>query len=337
MKLCCFAALLFALCPSVAHAQWQRQTIDTNADFRGLCAVSSKVAWVSGTKGTWGRTTDGGKTWTVGRVSGAEMLDFRDVEAFGESTAYLLSIGTGESSRIYKTVDGGKTWKLQFKNADPEAFYDAMAFWDENNGIALSDPVKGRFQLVVTNDGGANWKPLTEKSLPEALPNEGAFAASGTCLVTHGQNDVWFVTGGAKTARVFHSNDRGQTWTSTDTPIMAATESAGNFSIAFPDQHHGMIVGGDYRTPNATGATAAVTSDGGKTWTLIDKALPFCSAVAWAKDRWIAVAPSGSYSSNDDGVSWKRLDQANYNSVAFALSGEGWAVGPKGRIARFTK
>ena len=39
--------------------------------------MSAKVAWVSGTKGTYGRTTDGGKTWFVGAVPGAAKLDFR--------------------------------------------------------------------------------------------------------------------------------------------------------------------------------------------------------------------------------------------------------------------
>src|SRR4030095_7360586 len=108
----------------VAPAQWKLQASKTEADFRGLCAVSPKVAWVSGTKGTFGRTTDGGKTWTVGAVPDADKLDFRDVEAFGEDTAYLLSAGPGEDSRIYKTTDGGKTWTLQFKNAEPKAFFD---------------------------------------------------------------------------------------------------------------------------------------------------------------------------------------------------------------------
>src|SRR5262249_36133050 len=119
MKLFCLAALFTGMCAVVFDPQWERQTINTKSDFRGLSAVSAKVAWVSGTKGTWGRTTDGGKTWEVGIVPGAEKLDFRDVEGFGENTAYLLSIGAGESSRIYKTSDGGKTWTLQFKNADP--------------------------------------------------------------------------------------------------------------------------------------------------------------------------------------------------------------------------
>ncbi len=337
MKLVVSAAVLLGLCSSVALGQWQQHTIKSEADFRGLSVVSPKVAWVSGTKGTFGRTTDAGKTWTAGTVPDADKLDFRDVEAFSEDTAYLLSAGPGEDSRIYKTTDGGKNWDLQFKSSEPKAFFDAIAFWDEKNGIALSDPVNGRFQLIATADGGANWKPLPEKALPAALPNEGAFAASGTCLVTQGEKDVWFCTGGAKAARVFHSSDRGQTWTVVETPLAAGIESAGVFSIAFRDGKHGVIVGGDYRKPDDTTATAAITSDGGKTWTLIEKPLPFRSAVAWAKDRWVAVGTSGSDVSTDDGATWKPLDREKYNAVGFTATGEGWAVGPKGRIAKFAK
>jgi photosystem II stability/assembly factor-like uncharacterized protein len=330
-------AIFLGLSGSMAFAQWQAQTINTKADFRGLCVVNPSIAWVSGTTGTYARTTDGGKTWSVGTVPGAEKLDFRDVEAFGETTAYLLSAGPGDASRIYKTVDGGKSWALQFKSADPAAFFDAIAFWDEKNGLALGDPVKGQFQLIVTTDGGATWKPLEAKNLPPALPGEGAFAASGTCLITHGDRDVWFVTGGANKARVFHSQDRGQHWEVSETPIVAGTASAGIFSIAFRDKEQGMIVGGDYRKPDDTGATAAITADGGKTWRLLDKQLPFRSAVAWAKDRWVVVGTSGSHVSQDNGVTWKLLDRENYNSVGFSASGEGWAVGPKGRIAKFAR
>lgn len=337
MRSFCLAAAFVGLSASATYAQWQRQTIGTTADFRGLYVVSRDVAWVSGTSGVFGRTADGGRTWTVGIVPGAEKLDFRDVEAFGRDTAYLLSAGLGEDARIYKTTDGGKSWTLQFKNADRDAFFDAISFWDENSGIALGDPVKGRFQLLYTGDGGANWKRLEPETLPPALPNEGAFAASGTCLVARGASDVWFVTGGAKVSRVFRSNDRGRTWQVIETPIRAGAESAGMFSIAFRDMKHGLIVGGDYRKPNEGGATAAVTTDGGKTWALIEESLPFRSCVAWAADRWIAVGTSGLDVSLDDGATWKPLDRENYNSVGFAADGTGWAVGPKGRIAKFTK
>jgi photosystem II stability/assembly factor-like uncharacterized protein len=337
MKSFFLAAGLVGLCGSSGSAHWQVQPIDSRADFRGLCVVSPEVAWVSGTQGTYARTADGGKNWTVATVPGAEKLDFRDVEAFGESTAYLLSAGPGDASRIYKTVNGGKSWALQFQGTDPAAFLDAIAFWDERNGMALGDPVQGVFQVLVTADGGANWKPLPATKLPPALPGEAAFAASGTCLVTHGDTDVWFATGGAKTARVFHSKDRGQNLQVSETPIIAGAESAGIFSIAFRDRQHGIIVGGDYRKPDDFGANAAITSDGGKTWTPLKKGLPYCSAVAWAKDRWVAVGTSGSHASLDNGSSWKLIDQGNYNGVGFASSGEGWAVGPKGRIAKVAR
>jgi photosystem II stability/assembly factor-like uncharacterized protein len=337
MKLFGLATAFVGLYAPAADAQWRQQNVGTTADFRGLCAVDANVVWVSGTNGTYGRTVDGGRSWAVGTVPGADKLDFRDVEAFGEDTAYLLSAGLGEDARIYKTVDGGKTWVLQFKNSNRDAFFDAIAFWDSMTGIALGDPVNGQFQLIHTEDGGANWRRLAAADLPPALPNEGAFAASGTCLVTRGDHDVWFATGGAKTARVFHSGNRGRTWTISETPIRAGTDSAGIFSVAFRDRNRGLIVGGDYRKPNEGGATAAFTADGGKSWTLIDTPFPFRSGVAWAADRWVVVGTSGSHVSQDNGATWKLLDRENYNSVAFTSTGEGWAVGPKGRIAKFTR
>jgi photosystem II stability/assembly factor-like uncharacterized protein len=333
---------LFVICSLVllngsdGSAQWRNKGIRTQSDFRGVSAVNSKVVWVSGTKGTVGRTIDGGTDWTAAVVAGAEKLDFRDVKAFGDSTAYLLSAGPGEDSRIYKTADAGKTWVLQFKNPDKNAFFDALAFWDEKTGIALSDPVRGQFQFVTTADGGVTWKPLIPKELPPALPNEGAFAASGTCLIARGQSDAWFVTGGAKTARIFHSTDHGQTWTVTDAPIPAGVATAGIFSIAFRDNDHGVIVGGDYKKAIAEELTSAFTHDGGKTWIAGDKSMSFRSSVVWAKDQWETVGTHGSNSSLD-GKTWKHLDSGDFNALSATADGDVWAVGPHGRVANLSK
>src|SRR5262249_42170754 len=84
MKHFFLAAGVVGLCGAITPAQWQVQAVGTEADFRGLCVVSPDIAWVSGTKGTYARTTDGGRSWSVGTVLGAEKLDFRDVAAFGE-------------------------------------------------------------------------------------------------------------------------------------------------------------------------------------------------------------------------------------------------------------
>jgi hypothetical protein len=65
--------------------------------------------------------------------------------------------------------------------------------------------------------------------------------------------------------------------------------------------------------------------------------LPYRSAVVWAEDRWVAVGTSGSHVFQDDDATWTLLDQEKYNSVGCTPTGEGWAVGPKGRIAAFRK
>jgi photosystem II stability/assembly factor-like uncharacterized protein len=105
----------------------------------GISPVSKKVVWASGINGTFLRTTDGGKHWTVGVVPGAETLQFRDVQGVSEKVAYLLSIGVGPDSRIYKTTDGGQSWTLQFQAADP-AFYDCFAFWSPTKAITMAIP-----------------------------------------------------------------------------------------------------------------------------------------------------------------------------------------------------
>ena len=330
-------AFIFSTAMSVM-AQWQQQSSGTNADFRGLCAVSAQVAWASGTKGSFVKTTDGGNTWQAGQVSGAEALDFRDIDAFDAKTAYILSIGNGESSRIYKTTDGGTSWSLQFKNSQQEAFFDAMAFWDANHGIAMSDPVNGKFLLITTDDGGKNWKPVAPENLPPAVQGEGGFAASGTCITVEGKTNVWFASGGTA-ARVFRSTDRGRTWAVSDTPIISGAAAAGIFSIAFQDAKNGIIVGGTYNKPEEAEKGMAVTTDGGKTWKLAGNAKGFRSGAAYVKTAQgamiIAVGTSGSDYSANNGAQWLSLDKENYNSVSVSKDSKAiWAAGPKGRIAK---
>jgi photosystem II stability/assembly factor-like uncharacterized protein len=322
-------------------AQWTPQQSGTTARFRGVSAVNPMIAWASGTGGTYARTTDAGATWQSAIVPGAAQLDFRDVQAVDANTAYLLSIGPGEASRIYKTTDGGRDWTLQFTNHNPKAFFDAFAFWDARTGIAMSDPVDGRFILIKTTDGGATWKELPRENSPQALEGDGAFAASGTCIAVQGGQNVWFGTGGAAVARVFRSTDGGNTWKVAQTPITAGNASSGIFSIAFKDAKTGVIVGGGYKKENESGNNVATTSDGGATWTLAKGPRPsgFRSAVVYVPGTrgpmLVAVGPSGSDYSGDNGASWVSIDSTGYHAVTFAGS-TGWGVGEGGRIGNCT-
>jgi photosystem II stability/assembly factor-like uncharacterized protein len=339
MKFVIFLFTIF-LSVSIAAAQWQKQALNTKASLRGLSVVSEKIIWASGTGGTFLKTTDGGKNWTVGKVPDAEKLDFRDIEAFDANTAYVLSIGEGESSRIYKTTDGGATWKLQFKNTNPKAFFDALAFWDKTRGIAMSDPVDGKYVLIETADG-ETWKPLATDKMAQAKEGEAAFAASGTCLITQGKNNVFLVSGG-NDARVFRSNNRGLTWFVADTPFTKGTAGSGIFSIAMYDKKRGVIVGGNYEKPDEITNNAAFTQDGGKTWVPASGLRGYRSGVAFIdKNTVVAVGTNGSDISFNGGGTWTNnsspsSDIKNLNAVASKGENATWAVGADGIVAKYT-
>jgi photosystem II stability/assembly factor-like uncharacterized protein len=330
-----FLSFIVLLGVSMADAQWVKQTVDTKANFRGLSVVNEKVVWASGTGGTVIKTQDGGKTWRVMTVPGAEKLDFRDIEAFDANTAYILSIGNGESSRIYKTTDGGKSWNEQFRNKNEKAFFDAIACWDRNNCIAMSDPVDGKYVLINTKDGGASWRPMDTDKMPAAKDGEAAFAASGTCLITQGKNNVFLVSGGTD-ARVFRSNNQGLSWFVADTPITKGTAGSGIFSIAMWNAKEGIIVGGDYEKPANAEGNIAFTIDGGKTW-YAGVQIPhgYRSAVAYLdKYHAVAVGSSGSDVSDYRIGSWRVVDTANYNAVQAKGRRAVWAVGEKGLVVK---
>jgi Uncharacterized protein related to plant photosystem II stability/assembly factor len=336
-----FASVLFCAFASTASAQWIKQNVNTTASFRGLSVVNEKIVWASGTGGTVIRTIDGGKTWNVITVPGAEKLDFRDIEAFDANTAYILSIGNGESSRIYKTIDGGKTWQLEFQNSNEKAFFDAITCFDRENCFAMSDPVDGKFLLIkrspeVKSRVGirlGKWVAM-DNSFLMAKPGEAAFAASGTCLITHGTNNLFLVTGG-NDARVFRSNDRGLTWSVAETPIIKGASGSGIFSIAMFDDKNGITAGGDYEKPNEAKDNLALTHDGGKTWTLQTGLSGYRSGVAYIdKDSVIAVGTSGTDISRDSGKTWKTIGDENLNSVQARGKTAVWAVGPKGLVVK---
>ena len=321
---------------SVALAQtWVAQSSGTTASLRGVSAVSPAVVWASGAGGAYLRTLDGGATWHAAVVPGAGDPDFRSVRALDSHTAWLMSSGPGAKSRIYRTADGGAHWSLLHTNRDASGFFDALAFWDARRGVVLGDPVDGQFVILTTEDGGQTWQ---RRKLPPALPNEGAFAASNSCLLVRGEREVWFGTGGPSGARVFHSSDGGQHWDVAGTPLRHDGAGAGIFSLAFADSPHGVAVGGDYGKPADIAGNVAVTSDSGRTWVEPARAHPngYRSAVAFLPGRkvWIAVGTSGSDISSDDGKSWKPFDSGPYNAIGAAAGDAAWAVGPGGSIGK---
>lgn len=307
----------------------------TEALLQAVSPVNERVVWVSGHEATWARSLDGGDTWSSGTVPGAEGLQFRDIHAHDADTAWLLSAGSGEASRIYRTDDGGASWALQFLNSEPEAFFDCFAFWDERRGLAFSDSVGGRFVILTTDDGGASWRRVPAHAMPDARLGEGGFAASGTCTIVGDGGRAWIGTGAADNARVLLSADWGASWRAADTPVVAHA-SAGIASLVQTGPDTLLALGGDIGTPSAPVNGVARSSDGGRSWTPVGRAsgAVYGAAHRPGTDMLLAVGPAGIDLSTDLGDTWRRIDERAHWAVAFASARRGWAVGPGGRIQR---
>ncbi len=337
--------LLLMLFTIPADAQWWKvQTSGLDTNLRGVSAaytpdekgVPAPVVWASGSNGVILRSLDEGTTWQRLHVLGGDALDFRGIVAFNASTAYVMSSGEGEKSRLYKTTDGGETWKLQYTDKRKEFFLDSIACLSETHCFALSDPIDGKFLLLSTTDG-QHWNPLLSGNMPAALPGEGAFAASNTCLSLSGE-EIFFGTGGPA-ARLFRSPDSGRTWSVAETPIAHGNASSGIFSIARAHEKIIVVVGGDYQDPARASGVAAYSLDEGRTWQLsTQQPGGYRSSVACVDDALCAaIGPNGEDVSlgRVSAALWKPTDSLNLNAVAILDFKHGWAVGPKGTVARY--
>jgi photosystem II stability/assembly factor-like uncharacterized protein len=339
--------IVFILLMLSSHAigqLWSVQTSGLDTNLRGVSAKYIRIkgrqhltVWASGSNGVILRSTDEGGAWKRLTVADATDLDFRDIEGFDADTAYVMSSGEGDKSRIYKTADGGKTWALQYSDKRPGFFLDSLACDSKIHCVALSDPFDSKFLVVSTNDG-QRWKELPRDKMPAILNGEGAFAASGTAIALCGRGNIYFGTGGGRAARVFHSGDNGRSWAAVETPISSGNASSGIFSIACGASLI-VAVGGDYKEPGSAKGVAAYSYDFGATWRLAEQQPGgYRSAVTSLSDgNFVAVGPNGTDIAryqDREGMHWEHADAMNLNAASFDHR-EGWAVGPRGTIARF--
>ncbi len=343
IRIVALLTVTFSALPATAQLTWRWEPANTvtPASLRGLYVVNDKTVWASGAGGTVLRTTDG-THWENVSIAAAAELDFRDIHALDAETALVLSAGS--PGRIYRTQDGGKSWKLVYNDPSPKIFFDGMAFWDTSHGLAFGDPIDGRLTLLITDDGGRTWKPIRGPRVPKGLAG---FAASGTSLCTAGASVAWIGTGGEygrsaerRPAIVYRTTDRGVTWKKHEAPLHSSL-SSGVFSLAFAGRNTGIAVGGDYRKPENRSGNIAITRDGGRTWS-VPSGRPHgyrsCVCVVTANTSnpvWIAVGPTGTDLSGDNGETWQFVDREPYHTVMASPSGRvAWASGPRGKISK---
>jgi len=326
--------LLAAICFSQLTAQ-QIELLVSNKkiSIRGLSAVNDQIIWVSGSNGTIGKSVDAGKTWEWIIVKNFEKKDFRDIEAFDERTAIIMSVA--EPAYILKTKNGGKTWTTVFIDSTKGMFLDAMDFYDDKHGIVIGDPIRNRVFLAHTDNQGEKWK--IDSNTAQLFDGEALFASSGSNIKMllnkdHAGADLLFVTGGKK-SRLFVGGSFH------DLNIMQGEESQGANSISINKKTgNAIIVGGDFSRDTINKGNCVLFSlhDMGRFTIPYTPPNGYRSCVEYiTENKLICCGTSGLDVSEDGGKNWRYISSASFHVCQKAKNGKTvFLAGINGKIAR---
>lgn len=295
---------------------------------RGLCVVNDKVFWCSGSKGSVGKSTDGGKQITWNNIPGYETRDFRDIEAFDANTAIIM--GISEPGIILKTIDGGKTWKKVFEDSTKGMFLDALDFDRKGNGIVIGDPINQQLFRAYSTDYGDSWHKDT--SLVLLSERESFFASSGTNMQYHKlqRKSYLFVSGGS-CSRLF--------WNNKNYPLalQSGKNSTGANSIAIFN-NKAIIVGGDFSKDSRSDSNCVVVQLHKKPVFSIPETAPLgykSCVIAVARNTFVCCGTSGVDVSTDGGKHWRNISKLSFHVVQKAKKGKAiFLAGSNGKIAQ---
>ena len=318
---------------------WSIETYPVSSSVRAIYPVNDKELYFAGSKGIFGFTKDGGLSWTIDSIKhpSHESLEFRSIVKTNEA---LLLMCVASPALLFRSEDDGSNWQLVYEEDHPSAFYDSMDFWNDKEGIAMGDPTEGCLSIIKSEDGGLSWTKIDCDNLPATVEGEAAFAASNSNIALAGSS-VFIVSGG-KSSRLFHSPDKGESWSVFNTPIIQGGTMTGIFSCDFISEEKGIVYGGDWENKSVNQNNKAITKDGGKSWSLLNDSLSpgYRSCVEFLDDKGQVILATGSEGidlSINEGISWLNIsDEAFYTARISPSKNIVW-LGGKNKLGKLIR
>lgn len=311
-------------------AQWTQQAspLPSGITAHSFLAVNENIAWGIGFIDTAPsrnviRTVDGGKTWRLTTITTAPNLLLVDVFARDSSTAWVsvFDFNLSREGGVFKTTDGGNSWIRQSNLYDRSGTAPLYVyFFDEKDGLVVGQSPDGYFEIHTTVDGGNAWTRVAKDSIPAFVTGELGVISS---YATQG-NSFWF---GTFPGRVFRTTNRGKSWAASNPGLGPTTV----VFLAFQDELNGMAT---RYFPDRN--RFAKTTDGGKTWTILNslqgitgpvKFIPGTTASYILGARGYLGEVPGSAYTLDGGISWKVIDNLSHTVPAFVSPQIGWIGG----------
>jgi photosystem II stability/assembly factor-like uncharacterized protein len=249
-------------------------------------------------------TTNSGNTWTVSEALDAKGMEggafkFQDLAFINDQTGWLVLTGDPGAGQapaiIFRTTNGGQKWdRIVDPQSDKsgsigECCQTGMAFLDDKVGIITSlVPPSPQPHVNWTKDGGKTW---TEQMIPVADETVFTISLCGTeSPVVVGATLILVVdcteyTGMIEkhTPYLYFTTNQGQSWQFRELPITPYAE--GKWSsltrtneIVFVDAQTGWYFTEDFYAGTQEGVFETKnqifqTTDGGQTWTKINRAV----------------------------------------------------------------
>lgn len=309
--------ILCSLYTFTAFAQWTAKTTGITNTLRGVYILNETSIFVVGEAFSPNnapilKSTDGGNTW-VQKNSGTPN-PLRDI-AFNTNNK---GFACGLYGTLLKTTDAGNTWGTVPVNTD--AGFRAIDFPSKEVGYVAGEG--GVF--LKTTDVGVNWDSLNTGITQDLLEIEFL------------NNDTGFATGsnGFSNGIIIRTYDGGATWQTVYTSTQAIP------ALAVLENNVVYAAGGT--APSGGHEFIIRSTDGGNSWQEVFTGPPgrairrcaFNSQIA----GWFVDDAGYSIRTKNGGETWAQtqISPNGLNSIYFADSDTGYAVGALGKVFKYT-
>lgn len=304
--------------------------------------VSPTEGWISGSRGGFLHTTDGGANWTL-------VTPFPDDTIWSPSDAALSmswvnqthgwkinsigpAYGVSYGVVIHQTTNGGNSWQKKVISNEAGAFAVQIQFADENHGwLLIFNFTTQAANFLKTTDGGNNWIPFTGAGIFFFVD-----ANYGWSFYGSGQN------GADPPYKILRTTNGGTDWAEqfTDNTL------GGYNAMFFSDINNGWIVG--------DAGKVLKTTDGGANWNYVtnsginplerSKTVFFLDAnTGWISTKDI-IGNAVIQHTTDGGASWTTQGTPLVNtqggnaifSIYFVDAQNGWLTADYGKICHYS-
>ncbi len=122
------AALLVGCSGQPPSLSWEYVETGIQASLRGLSVVDSQSVWISGSGGSVAHTQDGGSSWSVEIVPGAEALDSPEaLDSLMEASIAALLAGDPYFARLTRLPADIQQRERQFTRQSLQGMFDYLA------------------------------------------------------------------------------------------------------------------------------------------------------------------------------------------------------------------